>query len=166
MKKLAFFQKIAILTFCIFLFQCQSEIKKEDLIEKRNEVKEDITNAKENIEEAYALKEKYLEQQKENMISQLEERQLEVEMEIEKLEDMVEDSKSVADTEINSAINKYRTEKAKISQRIEEIRNATDKNWMSVSENFEKEIEKFQNSLETFMVEVEKLEALQSDSIN
>lgn len=160
-----YLQNLFLVSLLGLLVQCQGEIKKEDLLEKRDEVRKNMADAKEDIDEAVKLKEKYLTQQKEKMIEQLEERQLQVEVEIDKLKEMVNDPKSIADNEINSAIQKYLNEKARIKQKIEDIRNTTDKNWMKASENFEKQIDHFQQSLQDFMQEVEKLEALKADSV-
>ena len=144
---------------------CESEVKKEDVVKKRDEVKEDVNQVKTHIQEAIATKEKYLEQQKENMLSQLQERQLQVEIEIEKLEDMVQDSKSIADSEINAAINKYKTELKRIAGKRDDIRNAAKNDWKAKSEDFQKQIDAYKLDLEAFLVEIEELEVIKSDSI-
>src|SRR5690554_4769757 len=90
------------ITLCLLFVQCKGEVKKEDLLKQRDKVQKNMTAVKEDVEEAVKLKEKYLAQQKEQMIAQLEERQLKTEVEISKLQDMIKNSQSVADQEINS----------------------------------------------------------------
>lgn len=156
---------LSLIFFSLLFFQCGSEVTKEDVISKKEDIKEDLTQAKENIHEALSLKEKYIEQQKGKMISQLQERQLEIEVEIEKLEDMVNDSQSVADSEINAAIKKYRAELKKIDQKMDEIKNVAENNWKQTSVEFQTEIDNYQLTLEEFLQEVEALETLKADSL-
>lgn len=163
LKKACFY--IGFLSLSFTLAGCESEIKKEEVVKKRDEIRENLNQAKEHIQEALSIKEKYLEQQKENMLSQLQERQFQVEMEIEKLEDMVNDSQSIADSEINAAISKYKTELKRIAEKRDDIRNAAKEDWKAKSEEFQKQIDAYKQNLEIFMGEIEELEAIKSDSI-
>lgn len=128
-------------------------------------MQKNIAAAKEDIQEAYKLKEKYISQQKEEMISILEDRQLKIESEIAKLRDMLENSQSIADQEINQAIGKYQEQRKKIQARIEIIRNATDKRWMESGKTVDQQLEAFQKSMESFMKEIDDLEAIKADSV-
>lgn len=163
LKKASFY--FTFLSIWFAMAACESEIKKEEVVKKRDEIREDLNQAKEHIQEALSIKEKYLEQQKENMLSQLQERQLQVEMEIEKLEDMVNDSQSIADSEINAAISKYKTELKRIAGKRDAIRNAAKEDWKVKSEEFQKQIDAYKQDLEVFLGEIEELEAIKSDSI-
>lgn len=162
-KKTILYGLFAILP-CVFA-ACAGEVKKEEVVKKRDKIRDNINQTKDHIVEALSLKEKYLEQEKENMLSQLQERQLAVEMEIEKLEDMVKDSKNIAGSEINAAINKYKSELKRIAGKRDEIRNAAKEDWKAKSEDFQKQLDAYKQELEIFLAEIEELEAIKSDSI-
>ncbi|WKN33568.1 hypothetical protein PZB74_09515 [Porifericola rhodea] len=93
------------------------------------EAREEVQEAEEEAKKAVDLRVEFYKDYKETELNNLRKRNDEIDSKLDKLRDTTDDTNSVANANIQSAIDELREEQRKIENRISEVENIEAKDW-------------------------------------
>jgi len=121
--------KVIFFALLVLISSCSRQLTLEDVEKKIAEAREEVQEAEEEAKKAVDLRVEFYKDYKETELNNLRKRNDEIDSKLDKLRDTTDDTNSVANANIQSAIDELREEQRKIENRISEVENIEAKDW-------------------------------------